>query len=460
MNVSFCCSCLVRSLRSRLQKAVFLRFVLVLMAFGVRAVPLHAQQRIGADTIRITLAAARRLAAETNPSLLAASLERAIAAGRLQQARTLKFNPSADLLVSAGGNGSEASLSQEIELFGQRGVRARSATAGLAVATGLVENTRRVAIGDVDRTFYRLVFRKQRAKLAETVLDLSQRLSAVAARQLSAGEISRLDYNLAVIETGRSRSRTLVARRERDELSLDFALLLGIGPSTVVDPVLDPSQHSPAVDSATTSIADARALVEAGRELKFDSLVAIALRVRPDAAATRARIEQAGLEVRLVNREALPNMIGRIVSEPGATSASRVIRGGFGMTLPIFNRSKGEAAARRASLEQAMLSFAALEARIKTDVAQAIAAYRAAAAEVEILETTVLPPARQNRQLLESAYREGKVGLPVLLLIRNQVVDAELDYWSAWLAEREALASLAELTGQNLSGLPGSEVQP
>jgi hypothetical protein len=31
----------------------------------------------------------------------------------------------------------------------------------------------------------------------------------------------------------------------------------------------------------------------------------------------------------------------------------------------------------------------------------------------------------------------------VVLLIRNQVIDAELDYWSAWLAEREALTDLS-----------------
>ena len=59
-----------------------------------------------------------------------------------------------------------------------------------------------------------------------------------------------------------------------------------------------------------------------------------------------------------------------------------------------------------------------------------------------MLERTVLGPARDNRRLLEAAYREGKVGLPVLLLIRNQVIDAEQDYWTAWLAERVAEADL------------------
>jgi outer membrane protein TolC len=68
-----------------------------------------------------------------------------------------------------------------------------------------------------------------------------------------------------------------------------------------------------------------------------------------------------------------------------------------------------------------------------------------------VLEATVLPPARQNRELVEIAYREGKVGLPELLLIRNQAIDAELDYWTAWLTERQTLSSLAEATGINLT---------
>ena len=71
-----------------------------------------------------------------------------------------------------------------------------------------------------------------------------------------------------------------------------------------------------------------------------------------------------------------------------------------------------------------------------------------------VLESTVLGPARQNRQLVETAYREGEVGLPVLLLIRNQAIDAEVEYWTAWLAEPEALAALLEATGDNVPGGP------
>lgn len=430
--------------------------LLGVVVFGY-VLPAAAQSQVSRDTMRVTLNAARRLAVEANPNLLASSLERSIAAGRLQQARTIRFNPSGEVLAPAGGNGLELGLSQELEVFGQRHVRARAANAGLSLATALVSNSRRITVGEVDRTFYRLVFRKQRTLLAESILDLNKRVAAIAERQLSAGEISRLDYNLAVIELGRSRSRALIARRERDEIALDFALLLGVGPGVVVDPVLDPSQHAPSMEADTLPSGDARALVQAGERLSPDSLVAIALTHRTDLAARAALIEQSRAELGLARREAMPNVIARVVGEPNGESSGRVIRGGVGLSIPVFNRNRGEIASRRAVLQQAEIQRAGLKARVKTEVNQAIAAYRAAAAEVDILETTVLPPARQNRRLLETAYREGKVGLPVLLLIRNQVIDAELDYWSAWLAEREALATLAEITGQNLSGLPETE---
>jgi outer membrane protein TolC len=70
-----------------------------------------------------------------------------------------------------------------------------------------------------------------------------------------------------------------------------------------------------------------------------------------------------------------------------------------------------------------------------------------------VVENIVLDNARENRRVLEIAYNVGKVGLPVLLLIRNQVIDAELEFWEAWLARGEAAAALAAATGENIIGV-------
>jgi outer membrane protein TolC len=119
--------------------------------------------------------------------------------------------------------------------------------------------------------------------------------------------------------------------------------------------------------------------------------------------------------------------------------------------VPLFNRNQGEVQARRAAARGAELERAAVASRVRAEVESAFRAYQAAAGEVEVLERTVLGPARDNLRLLETAYREGKIGLPVLLLVRNQVIDAEQDYWSAWLAERDAESQLRAAVGLPLS---------
>lgn len=407
------------------------------------------------DTVSLSLADARSLALRSNPELAATMLDTAVARGELRQAGVLRFNPAGDVLGANGGNGLEAGLSQEVEVFGQRGRRIAAARAGMDRARFSVRNATRRLIGDVDREFYRLAAAVRRAALAEEILALNERLADVAGRQLEGGEISRLDYNLALVELGRSRSRVLAERRQQQQLTIALARLTGLTSVTAIVPLLDSTQHPPLADTARVRARDLLALRQT-HAMGTDSLTTLALERRPDVAERVALLRQANAQVSVARREALPNVLIRGVSEPATTGGGRALRPGVGLTFPLFNRNQGQVTARQAAARQAELERIALMARLRAEVASAAATYRSAAAEVEVLEATVLVPARQNRQLLEVAYREGEVGLPVLLLIRNQVIDAELSYWSAWLAEREARATLDEATGTNISGVPNA----
>lgn len=403
------------------------------------------------DTVRLSLVAARAAALRANPELRAAGLDTAIARGGYRQAGILRFNPSADVLGGVGSNLTEPSISQEVEVFGQRGVRRAAGRARVDVARADVINVQRLTVGAVDRTFYRLVSATRRTELADEVLALNQRLADVAGRQLAAGEISRLDYNLAVVELGRSRALAMGARRERVQEDIELRRLLGSPADVPLQPVVDSTQHPAPADSAGIIPPDVVSVLGRAGALDVDSLTALALRQRPDLSAAASALRLANADVAVSRREALPNLVARVASEARSDGAGRVTRPGVGITLPFFNRNQGETDARRAAVAQATLQRGALTTRVRAEIAAAVMSYRAAAAQVEVLETTVLAPARQNRQLLETAYREGKVGLPVLLLIRNQVIGAELDYWTAWLAEREAAAALAEATGANIA---------
>ncbi len=370
------------------------------------------------------------MAVRANPDLRAARLDVDIASGELRQAGlVLRSNPEADILTR--GAGTELGIAQEFEIAGQRGARQRAARAGLDRSSASVTDVARTTIGDVDRAFYRFYAAGQRAALAREVLDLNQRLAEMSQRKLEAGEISKLDYNLAAVEYGRSRARALAAQREREAVIGELRRLLGLEPRAPVLAVMDSSIVVPLDD---------------------DSLAAFALARRPDLAERAAAVRAANARVSVARREAMPNLLFRVSSQIIETTERRDLRPGLGFTLPAFNRNQGEVQARRAATLQAELARTSLSARVKAEVSRAVASYRAATAETDVLRTTVLAPARENRALLETAYREGKVGLPVLLLIRNQVIDSELEYWDAWLAEHLALADLAEATGETVVG--------
>ena len=429
---------------------VLMRHVLaaVFIAGGVSSKAVRAQSQIPAKhEVRLTLAEARERADTANKQLAAARLDTAIAKGELRQRGILQFNPSADILGPFDSESAEMGVSQELEVAGQRGYRLASGRANLDRSRASARNAARTIIGAIDRSFYRLASATERTKLSEDVLILSQRLASITERQLAAGEVSRLDYNLAVIELGRSRSRLLASQRQREQASVELTRFLGLNARVMIVPVIENLEGDDTPEAGNAVPIGTHPHAARAATLKLDSLVSLALSLRPDLTARAASLRQAQAELGLTRRSALPNLMMRAVSEPGGSG--RLIRGGVGLSLPIFNRNQGEAEARRAGVSQARLESLALVADVKAEVSSELAAYQAAAEQVEILETTVLIPARQNRQLLETAYREGKVGLSVLLLIRNQVIDAELEYWEAWLAEREALANLREATGEN-----------
>lgn len=397
-----------------------------------------------ADTIRITWPQARALMLQQNPEIVAARPLIEIARGDLRQGSLIAFNPSADVLPARSGLSRELGVTQEVEIGGQRGLRKAAGRAGVARAEATVSNRIRLSIGETEREFYRLAAANVRLRLAQEVVDLNRRLTDIAGKQMREGEISRLDFNLATVELGRSESRRLAVQTEQEQVELELRRALGLEESKEIIPVTDTIGVIVDVAGKPLEQIGEKTLVE-----EMTRFVDAAIAQRPDYAELGAVEAQAQAEARLASRAAIPNLIARAASEVNDEGA-RVWRPGFGLTLPFFNRNQGEAQSRRAQARQAELERVALLSSIRSDVRSALSAYRSAAQRTRLMETSVLPQTRDNRRLLEIAYREGKVGLPVLLLIRNQAIEAELEYWDAWLTQREALAHLKEATGANL----------
>lgn len=392
------------------------------------------------DTLRLAITDVQRRSLNQNLNLLAVRQELSIAAGALRQARVYQFNP--DLALQAAGDGGtdgpfQLVLTQEVEWAGQRGLRIGAAREGQTRATGFVQNAARVSIASASVGFYRAFAAERRLAVAQDALALTERLIAAVRTQLSEGEISTMEANLAEIEAGRARGRVLAAQRAALGATFELKQLLGLRPETAIRLVPDSLSRRDPSGEEKFDLASAAE----------DSLIALALARRPDLAANEAAVRELERLTSLSRRSAFPNVrIGAVVERTEANGNADV-GPAIGLSIPLFNRSQGLVDQRRALTEQARLDRRATELGIRIDVLESARSYRTASQELAVFETTVVRPARANSELLETAYRAGNIALPTLLLLRNQLLDAEFGYWDAWLAQREALVRLEAATG-------------
>lgn len=403
----------------------------------------HAQAGgVGArsrDSVTLTVAETRRLTLAHNPSLIAAREDVAIAGGGMRQSRLLRFNPDVSAVAPGAGiagsrNASELTVMQEFEMAGQRGLRIDAAQFAVTRASSDVANTTRLMLANVSISFFRAFVAQQRLQVTQEVFQLTERLLDAVRTQLREGEISVLESNLAEIEFGRARARVLSAQRDASGTSLELARLVGVGPDTPLRLV-----HA-APTRADSSGAAARAF-------SVDSLTALALRSRPDLDAIDANVRESETLAALSRREAIPNLRLGVLAERNPGEHRTRLGPALGISLPLFNRSQGLVEQRRAEARQAQLQRDALRMQVRTEIETTVRALNSASAEVAVFEASVRQPSRANSALLETAFRAGKIALPTLLLLRNQLLDAELGYWQAWFAREEAQVLLDAASG-------------
>lgn len=399
------------------------------------------------DSLSLSLADVRRLTLAQSPSLNAARQENAIARGGLQQSRLFPFNPDVSVVAPGPGiggvrNTAEFALMQELEVAGQRGLRIGAARQGVSRAAFTVDNATRLTLTDASIAFARALSAQRRLHVTNEVLQLTERLLAAVRVQLGEGEISLLEANLAEIEFGRARARVLAAQRDAMAATLELARLIGVGPGVPLRLLGAPL--TPA-DSATA--AARMASLSLAPTLNIDSLLARGFARRPDLAALEASVRESDALVALSRREALPNLRLGVLAERNQGENRTRIGPAVGLSVPLFNRSQGLVTQRRAIARQTAFLRDATRLQVRTDIETTARALATATAEMAIFEASVRVPARANSVLLDAAFQAGKISLPTLLLLRNQLLDAELGYWNAWLARAEAQVFLEAATG-------------
>ena len=110
--------------------------------------------------------------------------------------------------------------------------------------------------------------------------------------------------------------------------------------------------------------------------------------------------------------------------------------------IPIFNRNQGEIASATGEKLQATRTREFLETMIKRDVAVAYRKYRAAAEQLVLYTTQILPRAEANLQTVRAAYGIGEFSVFEVVNEQRRLTENVTGYNQSL---RDYYAALAEL---------------
>ena len=396
------------------------RILVLAVALGLWATALVAQS----PSRRVTVDEALRLFAANNLDLRVARLQLAESRGVARQAGAFP-NPTASVTHEPLSGGtvdyleSYFTLSQRLELPGQRSARTEGAAWAVRAAQArLRADSARLAF-DVKRTYVEAV-------LAEEVLAVTERVAGVfreAARRAvvreAQGDISRYALRRIVVE--RARYENLLAGAEIRGSSARRSLALLILPESDVVEVspmgLDgDTPPEPILEPATGELTSRR----------------------QEIASAQAEVEGGGAAVRLRRAERLPD----VTATAGYKRQSDGLRGAFlGLSIPIplFDRNAGAVESAEARVGTFRTRLGLTQRQVENDLRRAMESYESLKRRADLLADDGLDASSDLLQIAQVAYDLGEMGLldildaaEALWGARNARAQLKADLWTAY----------------------------
>ncbi|MFP2956489.1 TolC family protein [Myxococcus sp. 1LA] len=373
------------------------------------------------------------LALERSPRLISTQADAAAARAQLSGA-SLLFQTNPDLQVAigprfrAGGNNVDvgAGVSQQLELFGQRGARRDAAAATLSASESRLALSQVELAAEVRQAFGRALAAEQELQLANDSLTLAEQGRDAAEQRLQAGAASRIEVNTARVALGQTQRARVRAVQRRTQALGELRLLLGIEPTEDIAP-------------------EGTLRAEAAAPPILSVLLEQAAAQRADLKAATAELEAAQAEVRLASRGALPRP--RLGVSYSQEEDAQIVQGTLGIDLPLFNRNQAARGISTARAVQAERALAATERFVRSEVVLALERYRTALSAAEVFGGDVMAAVQENLKLVNEAYRAGKVDFLELLIIRREALDTSRSYIEALEELNAAEAQLKKVVG-------------
>jgi cobalt-zinc-cadmium efflux system outer membrane protein len=406
----------------------------------------HTQHRVdqlpdpakaGAATLGEILAFADRFA----PTLSVARSTRSRAeAARAAASPLLPANPLLSVAVgpryglTGRGVDVDMSLTQQIQIAGERGLRLKAADQMSRLTDAEIEQIRWIVHCDVHAAFHRTLIEQERVRLTERVVAFQEEVLRVVERQIAAGETAPLTLRLAQAEA--AQARQILVATQQALLASRIRLAQSSG---------WPVKHLPMPEGRLDALQEPPLL---------DQLVTVARERLPSLRASAARIREAESRVSVADREAWSRpAIGvqyRHEGNPTAEGAYDIVMGVASVPIPSFQMNQGDRARARAEAVVAKAELDAGQRLLEGQIAEARSEVVAATLRTRAYGTEIIPRFEENLTLLRRSFELGEIDLLALSTGRERFLRIQSDALAATLDYFVALAWLERVVGVDL----------
>lgn len=405
-------------------------------------VPAGAQRTSAAP---LTLVEAMRLAETAHPTVRSREAQLAAAEGARREAAPPLFNnPEFSTertrlrANTPDGHANEwsVSIAQPFEIGGQQSLRRQAADAALEALRAEIEDARRQVRGEAAQRFHAVLAAQRRILIEQRSVELFDTTAQTVARRRTAGEDTRLDSNVAVVEAERARNALAAAREQWTDARADLATALQLPPTAL-----------PEVTGDLASIT--------GTALPYslEQLIASA-QARPSLRAIGARENAARARLDLQRASRLPNVtvgLGMGREGPGSTR-DRVTTLTVSVPLPLFNRNQAGIGQALTDLGTSQVERAALVRDQEAQVRRLWSRLNSQLSRIQRLQQSLLPAVADNQQLAGKSRHAGQIGLLDQLVINRQALDAERELNDALVEYHATRTELEIAAGWSLEG--------
>jgi cobalt-zinc-cadmium efflux system outer membrane protein len=417
----------------------------VVAGLAIPWVSVFAQQRatLTDEVQTLTLGAALQIAETSNATLRARQAEIDAAQGARSEARSPFFNnpqlsadrtrrdvPQAGLSPTERRREWGAGVSQTLEIAGQQGLRRDAAGATLTAVQEEIEATRREVRADVAQQFYRVLGLQQRIAVEEQAVRLFEGTASAVQKRRAAGEDTRLDANLAAVESERSRNQLALLQEQRADAAAELGRLMqSRGSALRVDGNLE------------------RDLVLAMPTL--DDMLASSMS-QPRLRSLLAKENSAKSKLGLERASRYPDVtLGVNVGREGSMDArERLTTVTVSVPLPLFKRNQAAIGRASTDLTRAQLDRESATRDAENQVRVLWSRLRSLKQRVQRLKDSVLPTLADNEQLSLKSQRAGEIGLLELIVVNRQTLDARRDLIDALVDFQNTRIALELAAGQ------------